>query len=101
MRYDPQEELLQLAGKMAVGAIHGESEVSVLIGNGLDIGLGLQTRYSDFLERYLKPDYPIRTESIRAMKNDIRNQIRNKSASWSDAEIAFGELEFSNYHPYS
>ncbi len=82
---------------MAVRAVHGQSEVSVLIGNGFDIGLGLDTRYGDFLKRYLKPDYPVRTEAIRAMKNDIGNQFHNGSGLWSDAEIAFGKLEFSNY----
>ncbi len=97
MRRNPPEELLQLAESMAVKAAQGKSEVSVLIGNGFDIGLGLDTRYSDFLERYLKSDYPIRTEAIRAMKNDICNQIHNGSVLWSDAEIAFGKLEFSNY----
>lgn len=97
MRYDSPEEISQLARRMAIQVVQGKSEVSVLIGNGFDIGLGLNTRYSDFLERYLKPDYPIRTEAIRAMKNDIRNQIHNDSVSWSDAEIAFGELEFSKY----
>lgn len=97
MRRNPPEELLQLAESMAVKAAQGKSEVSVLIGNGFDIGLGLDTRYSDFLERYLKSDYPIRTEAILAMKNDICNQIHNGSVLWSDAEIAFGKLEFSNY----
>ena len=97
MRYNSKEELLQLAGNMAVKAEQRKSEVSVVIGNGFDIGLGLNTRYSDFLERYLKPEYPVRTEAIRAMKNDIRNQIHNESVSWADAEIAFGQLEFSNY----
>lgn len=97
MRYNPPEELLQLAGSMAVKAAQGKSEVSVLIGNGFDIGLGLDTRYSDFLKRYLKLDYPVRTEAIRAMKNDIRKQIHTESALWADAEIAFGELMFSGY----
>ena len=59
MRRNPPEELLQLAESMAVKAAQGKSEVSVLIGNGFDIGLGLDTRYSDFLKRYLKSDYPI------------------------------------------
>ena len=97
MRYNPPEELLQLSGNMVAKAAQGKSEVSVLIGNGFDIGLGLNTRYCDFLERYLKPDYPVRTEAIRAMKNDIRSQFHAEKTSWSDAEIAFGELEFSNY----
>ncbi len=82
---------------MAVKTVHGQSEVSVLIGNGFDIGLGLDTRYSDFLQRYLNPNFPVRTDAIRAMKDDIRNQIRNEGVSWADAEIAFGKLEFSNY----
>jgi len=75
----------------------GKYEVTVLVGNGFDIGLGLNTRYSDFLDSYMKPDFPERMNAIKAMKDEIRRQRDEVSDSWADAELAFAQLDFSSY----
>ncbi len=71
--------------------------VTFLIGNGFDINLGLDTRYSDFLIEYLKDD-PADTEEIKKFKEDIRkreaeDRKTNNGAErlWSNAELAFGK----------
>ncbi len=65
--------------------------VTFLIGNGLDIGLGLKTRYSDFIDAYLKK--PSKTDVIGRLKKIIRRDID----LWGDAELAFGKLPFSTF----
>jgi len=57
-----------------------------IIGNGFDINAGFNTKYSDFIEYYLKTDS--RTPLIKEFKNNIE---RNKD-TWADAEIAFGNI---------
>lgn len=57
-----------------------------IIGNGFDINAGFNTKYSDFIEYYLKTDF--RTPLIKEFKNNIE---RNKD-TWADAEIAFGNI---------
>lgn len=68
--------------------------ITFLIGNGFDINLGLDTRYTDFLEEYLKDD-PRDNDEIKAFKEDIRKQeaksIHGAERLWSNAEMAFGE----------
>ena len=65
--------------------------VTFLIGNGFDIGLGLKTRYADFIATYLKQ--PSKTDVIVKLKKAI-NQDAN---FWGDAELAFGKLPFSTF----
>ena len=66
--------------------------VTFLVGNGFDLGLGLRTRYSDFLREYLAKES--NSEVIAQLKEAIRN---NKAEFWSDAELAFGRLPFSTF----
>lgn len=65
--------------------------VTFLIGNGFDIGLGLKTRYADFVATYLK--CPSKTEVIVKLKKAINQNID----LWGDAELAFGKLPFSTF----
>ena len=70
--------------------------ITFLIGNGFDLNLGLNTKYTDFLEEYLKEN-PDDTDEINIFKKDIKRQEeedrRNDKGSerfWSYAELAFG-----------
>lgn len=60
-----------------------------LIGNGFDIGLGLKTSYRDFIDSYRKQ--LTENENVAWMKS----QMANHHQQWSDAEMAFGALNFS------
>ncbi len=67
--------------------------VTFLVGNGFDIGLGLKTRYSDFYEEYCKAD-KADSEAITKFKRTLREWQNNKSKKiidWSDFEFAFGQ----------
>jgi len=65
--------------------------VTYLIGNGFDIGLGLKTRYFDFLSKYVaRPN--VSSGPVRWLIDQIKN---SPCETWADAEKAFGELEFS------
>lgn len=71
-------------------------DITFLIGNGFDIGLGLKTRYGDFYSEY---SVPSETDSpcVKAFKQELRqkqngNQDKTKNIiNWSDFEKAFGE----------
>ena len=64
----------------------------LLIGNGFDIGIGLNTRYSDFIEWYLKQDAP-----KNPILDKFRECIKHDESNWADAELAFGQLPFSEF----
>ena len=97
MNYHISDEFKQEFARKAIRNAQGKYELTVLVGNGFDLGLGLDTHYSDFLNRYLKHGFPVRTEAIKAMKDDIRRQRDEMSDSWADAEMAFAKLDFSSY----
>lgn len=60
--------------------------VTFLIGNGFDLGIGLKTAYSDFYDMYC---HPLDRDGmqIRRFKSDLLTNYEN----WSDFEMAFGE----------
>jgi len=60
--------------------------VTFLIGNGFDLGIGLKTAYADFYDSYCMPrqgDSP----AVVKFKSEIQKNYKN----WSDFEEAFGE----------
>lgn len=64
--------------------------ITFLIGNGFDLGFGINTSYSSFLDYYLQidtsdTDIKIFKERIKNARND---EVENK---WADCEIAKGE----------
>lgn len=68
--------------------------LTYIIGNGFDLGLGLKTSYKEFLECYLcehhsKGDPP----SVSQLKRMIRRNIN----SWGDAEREFGRLNYLEF----
>ena len=65
--------------------------ITYLIGNGFDLGLKLKTDYKSFIDWYLaKKDVPPELDWLRREMRKYPNQ-------WSDAEIAFGKLKFSEH----
>ena len=68
-----------------------DAVVTFLIGNGFDLGLGLRTKYSDFIPIYLSR--PSNTDVIAKLKE----KVSQNSEFWGDAELAFGKLRFSTF----
>ena len=67
-------------------------DITFLLGNGFDIGLGLNSSYRDFYKEYCKPD-DTDSECIR-FKNQLKTTddgVFNSVYNWSDFEKAFGE----------
>lgn len=64
--------------------------ITFLIGNGFDLGLGLDTSYPDFIKWYLKQDI-----SENAILQNFKEKIAQDLATWGDAELAFGQFPFS------
>lgn len=60
-------------------------QVTFLIGNGFDLNLGLNTRYSDFLETY---KHVTNDDSSEVKK--FKEEILTNEKLWSDSELAFG-----------
>ena len=56
--------------------------ITFLIGNGFDLNLKLNTRYSDFYEYYIKND----------PKDLLSRSIKNNYEMWSDLEVDLGEF---------
>lgn len=59
--------------------------ITFLIGNGFDLNLGLDTRYTDFLSEYKKKESPEGT-ALSYFKKSVLKDV----ALWSNAEEAFG-----------
>lgn len=57
-----------------------------LIGNGFDLNLGLNTRYSDFYRNYVKDASS--DKDIKKLKETITSSIDD----WSDMEMALGNF---------
>ncbi|MDR0916665.1 MAG: bacteriophage abortive infection AbiH family protein [Oscillospiraceae bacterium] len=75
--------------------------ITWLVGNGFDLGLGLKTRYSDFLEWYVKP-VDGDDANIRDFKNKLSDKKENRLA-WSDFEKWLGEHAAAfkwEWHPW-
>lgn len=64
--------------------------ITFLIGNGFDLGLGLNTRFEDFYPQYIKSKS--KSKNILQFKEEISKNIKN----WSDFEYQLGQytLEF-------
>lgn len=64
-------------------------KVSFLVGNGFDIGLGLKTKYTDFINRYVS-----KKVSVGPTIDELKAKIEKRDLDWGDAEYAFGQLDF-------
>ena len=67
--------------------------ITFLLGNGFDIGLGLETGYENFYDEYsviLSTD----NKNINSFKTMLKNRNldeKKKIIDWSDFEKAFGQ----------
>lgn len=99
--FDVVDDLRQDVAKHAAEFLGRRMErrvnITVLVGNGFDLGLGLDTRYEDFLKRYMKPSYPVVTDAIKKMREEIASQTNDDQKCWANAELAFAQLRFSEY----
>lgn len=88
------ESRFHSSNPVVANALRAEREtlnVTLFIGNGFDLGLGLKTGYKDFLLRYLN-----RKLKINNVVDKFVSKIRQDKESWGDAELAFGQLDFSS-----
>lgn len=69
----------------------------IMIGNGFDIGLGLKTAYSDFIEEYKNSPaiHPEVSDEKLRIEGILKEQIKREPKTWADAEEAFAELRFT------
>ena len=68
--------------------------ITFLIGNGFDIGLGLKTRYENFYDVYCE-ELTTDSDNIKKFKQHLKernNDKIKKIIDWSDFEKAFGEF---------
>lgn len=67
-------------------------KITFLIGNGFDIGLGMNTRYEDFYKVYCDEESGD-SDTIKEFKEELRsrNNGGKKLINWSDFEFAFGQ----------
>lgn len=67
--------------------------ITLVIGNGFDLNLGLPTSYSDFYKYYAE---------VNEEKNLIQKEIADKPEQWSDLELAIGKIstQYKNVNSY-
>ena len=60
--------------------------VTLIIGNGFDLNMGLPTSYSDFYHYYLKVDSPVSGTDF------IKQKIKDTPENWADLEKSLGDI---------
>lgn len=68
-------------------------QITFLIGNGFDIGLGLKTRYTEFYKEYISTTEND-SKNIKKFKQELtefQSNPQSQIIDWSDFESAFGE----------
>lgn len=67
-------------------------DVTFLIGNGFDLGLGLNTRYTDFLPVYCNCDTPAANHEVLSKFKSLLSGDQDKwSYTWADFERELGK----------
>lgn len=69
--------------------------ITFLLGNGFDIGLGMPTKFEHFYNEYCK-DIDSSNDNIRSFKDTLKQWLQStdemrKVVDWADFEKAFGE----------
>lgn len=62
--------------------------ITFLVGNGFDIGLGLDTSYKSFCKWY--SNQPSTSAAVEELKQEIKKDIDNGGENWADLEIGLG-----------
>lgn len=60
-------------------------QITFLVGNGFDLGVGLKTSFEDFCKWYVQQDS--KTNTIENFKEEIKNDLK----TWADFEMALGK----------
>lgn len=68
--------------------------LTYIIGNGFDLGLGLRTSYRDFLQCYLCEKH---SNGDPPAVSRLKRMIRRNINSWGDAEREFGTLNYREF----
>ena len=63
--------------------------VTFIIGNGFDINLGMNTRYSDVYNGYIST--PSLSNNLATFKKDLQNDKYNNYELWSDFEMGMAD----------
>ena len=66
-----------------------ECKITFIIGNGFDLGLGMNTRYTDVYREYIKKQS--QSETIAKFKDDLQKDEKHNYENWSDFEIGMAE----------
>jgi hypothetical protein len=79
------------------------ANITFILGNGLDINMGLRTSYSDFYDEYIKKPSP--NDGTELLKKLIKEDAENpekRYENWADFEKAFGQYstKFSSISEY-
>ena len=90
--------MLRSSNRVVQNALMAKSNpgIVVLVGNGFDLGLGLDTDYKSFVNYYLAHGSG-GSEIVERFKAEIALQKSLDINSWADAELAFGKLDFSKF----
>lgn len=70
-----------------------------LIGNGVDVNIGLPTRYIDFYNYYLGLNQSEDSKVVSNLKNHLKDCLSNDGTYWSDLEEALGKYT-TELHSY-
>ena len=63
--------------------------ITFLIGNGFDVGVGIKSRFKDFFPVY-KEKSKTKTDRIKQLSNKIEEDYENNYETWADFETALG-----------
>ncbi len=66
-------------------------KTTYLIGNGFDLNLGLQTKYSDFYKYYLALPRDSLSDYILQFRKDLEEEQLGEISKWADLELALGQ----------
>lgn len=72
--------------------------ITYMIGNGFDLGLGLKTSYRDFLKWFLESKSKD-SKNVDSRMMRLCEVISKNVDTWSNAEIAFAKLDFTEIFP--
>lgn len=68
-------------------------KITVLLGNGFDVSLGIKSSYGEFYKWYCDKTSPKThiTEFRKAIKNDISRDVPDDEKTWADFEVGLGQ----------
>ena len=70
-----------------------EKNITFLIGNGFDVGMGMKSQYSDFYKVYTQPDSPYFPDGgENDLVRELRAAVEEQLPHWSYYEKWFGKL---------